>query len=135
MELIKPGTRFDFMGMRKYFYVLSATLFLLSLFAMFVYPRPNWGTDFKGGTEVEVTLVSDKPVAQGQVRSAVESSGFTSAEVVANNTTPNRFLIRVQEVSALSDATKEKLQNTLCYSDSARQDARCPANMQPTELK
>ena len=136
MELIKPGTRFDFMGMRKYFYALSAVLFLLSLFAMFVYPGPNWGTDFKGGTEVEVTLESDKAIAPADVRRAVETSGFAAAEVVASSGTKNRFLIRVQEVSALSDDSKAKLDGALCFSDDAKKDTgRCPQAQQPEEVK
>ena len=136
MELIKPGTRFDFMGMRKYFYVLSSTLFLISLFAMFIKPGPNWGTDFKGGTEVEVTLDTPKAVAPADVRQAVETSGFATADVVANKSTPNRFVIRVQEVSALTDAVKTQLSSALCANDESKNDeARCPLGLRPEEVR
>jgi len=136
MELIKPGRRFDFMGMRKYFYALSGALFTISLFAMFIKPGPNWGTDFKGGTEVEVTLVSDAVVAPADVRAAVEAGGFASPDIVTNNEVKNRFVIRVQEVSALSDETKHKIQDVLCFSETAIKDtATCPPAVQPTEIK
>lgn len=135
MHLIKPGTRYDFMGMRKYFYALSAILLGLSIVAMIV-PGPNWGTDFKGGTEVELTLAGDAAVAPGDVRSAVEQSGFAAPDVVAAKDAKNRFLIRVQEVSALSDATKEKLTAALCGGDAGKTDAaRCPEADLPIEVK
>jgi preprotein translocase subunit SecF len=133
MELIKPGTKIDFMGMRKYFYALSAFLFLGSIVAMFV-PGPNWGTDFKGGTEVEVAFKS--AVDAGKVRSVVEASGFAAPDVVAVQGKPNQYLIRVQEVSALSEDTKEKLKNEMCFSEAAQKDdVRCPAASRPNELK
>ncbi len=133
MELIKAGTKFDFMGMRKYFYALSGFLFLGSIIAMFV-PGPNWGTDFKGGTEVEVAF--KQPVEANKVRAAVEASGFAAPDVVGVQGTPNRFLIRVQEVSALSDDTKEKIRDVMCFSEAASKDeARCPVKARPNELK
>jgi preprotein translocase subunit SecF len=135
MHLIKPGTRYDFMGMRKYFYALSAILLGLSVVAM-IAPGPNWGTDFKGGTEVELTLANDAAVAPADVRKAVESSGFASPDVIAAKDAKNRFLIRVQEVSVLSEATKEKLANALCGTDAAKKETdRCPEAEQPIEVK
>jgi len=135
MQLIKPGTRIDFMGMRKYFYVLSATLFTASIIAMFV-PGPNWGTDFKGGTEVEVTLASEKTITVAEVRKAVEETGFAAPDVLAEPAEKNRFLIRVQEVSALAEGTKEKLSRALCGDDDAKKDTeRCPEAERPSEVK
>src|SRR5262249_51028886 len=136
MELIKPGTRFDFMGMRKYFYALSAFLLAASIVAIAVFPRPNWGTDFKGGTEVEVALVSDKAVDAGAVRKAVEESGFAAPDVVASKKGANIFLIRVQEVSALSEGAKDKIRKVLCFTDEAAADQEnCPVALLPTEVK
>ncbi len=133
MELIKPGTKIDFMGMRKYFYALSAFLFLGSIVTMFV-PGPNWGTDFKGGTEVEVAF--KEAVEANKIRAAVETSGFAAPDVVGVQGRPHQYLIRVQEVSALSDDTKEKIRNEMCFSEAAQKDeARCPAATRPNELK
>ncbi|MFO0614155.1 MAG: protein translocase subunit SecF [Polyangiaceae bacterium] len=135
MHLIKPGTRYDFMGMRKYFYALSAILLGASIVAM-VAPGPNWGTDFKGGTEVELTLQSDAVIEPGKVREAVQSSGFAAPDVIAAKDASNRFLVRVQEVSVLSEGTKEKLAGALCGTDEARKDLeRCPEALQPLEVK
>ena len=55
MELIKPGRQFDFMRWRWHFIGASLVMLILSAIA-FVYPGPKVGTDFKGGTEVEVAF-------------------------------------------------------------------------------
>jgi preprotein translocase subunit SecF len=102
-------------------------------------PGPNYGTDFRGGTEVEIAFM--KPVDAARVRAAVEHAGFQTPDVVqvvdANN--PNRFLIRVQDVSAITDAEKSTLRRALCYIDEApapsRDTAACPENARATEVK
>ena len=65
MEFIKPGRQFDFMGKRWYFIGFSLLLLVLSAFS-FYKPGPKLGTDFKGGTEIEVDFL--KPVEAGAVR-------------------------------------------------------------------
>src|SRR4030095_10794530 len=100
MEFIKSGTQFDFMGKRWYFIGLSLALLILSIIS-FITPGPKLGTDFKGGTEVEIAFT--QPVTAADVRGAVHKIGFADPDVVSvdDKSHPNRFLIRVQEVSAL----------------------------------
>ena len=121
MEFFKPGRVFDFMGQRAFWIPLSFILVIAStIFAFWPFPNvwpygPNYGTDFKGGTEVEIAFL--QPVDAAGVRSAVEKAGFQTPDVVqvvdANN--PYRFLIRVQDVSAISDQEKDGLRVALCY--------------------
>lgn len=133
MQLIKPGRMFDFMKYRPYFVGLSLALAALSVIFMFV-PGPKWGTDFKGGTELQV--VFKKPVEPSDVREAIEKAGFESAEVVRVEDVTHGFIIRVQEVSSLDEPTKEALRDKLCFSDASQQDeARCPDALRPTEVK
>src|SRR5262245_34977207 len=100
MEFIKPGQQFDFMSKRWLFIGFSAFLLLLSAFA-FIKPGPELGTDFKGGTELEVAF--KQPVDPGEIRSTVEDLGFTGADVIrvrdSGAANANRFLIRVQDVT------------------------------------
>src|SRR3954468_5353508 len=99
MELIKPGRQFDFMRWRWHFIGASLTLLVLSAISLIV-PGPKLGTDFQGGTEVELAFT--EPVTAGDVRTAVEKVGFASPEVVSiADAAPNHFLIRVQEVTVL----------------------------------
>src|SRR5690349_16551790 len=113
MEFIKPGRQFDFMSKRRYFIGASVLLLLLSIVSFF-YPGLRLGTDFKGGTEVEIALAADVPVAD--VRAAVHRAGFEAPEVVsvADRESASRVLIRVQEVSLLSEAQKGAVRDHLC---------------------
>jgi len=138
MYLFKPGKIYDFMGMRKYFLILSIVLLAGSAFALWK-PGPYWGTDFKGGTEVEV--VFKKNVDGGAVREAVEnikgadgSRQFASAEVISVPETPNRYLIRVEEVSAIPEATRQEINQKMCLSEEGR-PADCTPDLIPQEIK
>src|SRR5262249_23626141 len=109
MEIIKPGRQFDFMRWRWDFIGLSLTLLVLSVMSLWK-PGPQLGTDFRGGTEVEVAF--KQPVGIGEVRTAVEKLGFASPDIVAitdRAAHANQYLIRVQEVSALSEAQKDQI--------------------------
>jgi preprotein translocase subunit SecF len=138
MEFFKPGVQFDFMGQRKFWITLSILLVALSCVLIF-YPGPNYGTDFRGGTEIEVGFT--KAVDSGAIRKAVETSGFSDPEVVkvVDASNPNHYFIKVQEVSALNDQSKDQLRKALCMTnDSSAQvsDAvACPADARATEVK
>jgi len=136
MEFFKPGRVFDFMGRRRLFFSISGLLILGSIILMF-FPGPNYGTDFRGGTEVEVAF--SKPVDAATVRAAVESSGFQTPDVVQvqDEEGRSRFLVRVQEVTALDDASKEQLRGALCMVKEGEtpDEAKCPASARATEVK
>jgi preprotein translocase subunit SecF len=138
MEFFKPGRVFDFMGQRVFWIPLSFILVIASAVACF-YPGPNYGTDFRGGTEVEIAFT--KPIDAARVRGAVEAVGFQTPDVVqvvdANN--PWRFLVRVQDVSAITDQEKGELRRALCYVEDSQaplgDTAKCPENARATEVK
>jgi preprotein translocase subunit SecF len=134
MELFKPGKTYDFMRIRKYWIALSVVLAFGSLILLF-FPGPNYGTDFKGGTEIEVAFT--KPTDGGEIRQAVTKSGVFSEPDVVQVTDPAhpwRYLIRVQEISTVDDSSKEALKKALCLAVEG-EDARCPVNARATELK
>jgi preprotein translocase subunit SecF len=134
MELFKPGRTYDFMRVRKYWIALSVILALGSLLLLF-YPGPNYGTDFKGGTEIEVAFT--KAVDASEVRHAVTKSGaFSEPDVVqvTDAAHPYRFLIRVQEISTVDETSKDALRKALCLGVEG-DNANCPPNARATELK
>jgi preprotein translocase subunit SecF len=138
MEFFKPGRVFDFMGQRRFWIPLSFILVIGSVILCF-YPGPNYGTDFRGGTEVEIAF--EKPVDGGTVRHAVEAAGFQTPDVV-QVVDPNdayHFLIRVQDVSAITEGEKDALRAALCYTDDPAapiaDPAKCPENARATEVK
>ena len=68
----------DWMGRRKLFYIVSASLFLLGLINI-VIRGLEFGIDFKGGSEI--VLQFDKPIDIGQVRTEVEKLGLGNVEL------------------------------------------------------
>jgi preprotein translocase subunit SecF len=139
MEFIKPGRQFDFMSKRWLFIGLSGLLLILSIISFFK-PGPKLGTDFKGGTEVEVAFTG--PVTASDVRGALERSGHEGADVVAINDAgkTNQYLIRVQEVTVLTEAQKQAIRDAMCFTSSgpegpALPEDRCPAGARASEIK
>ena len=135
MELFKPGKTYDFMRVRRYWIALSIFLMAASIFLIYGYPGPNYGTDFKGGTEIEVAFT--KPVDGGEIRHAVTKSGaFSEPDVVqvTDATNPYRYLIRVQEISTVDEASKDQLRKALCLGVEG-EDPNCPKNTRATEIK
>lgn len=136
MEFIKPGRQFDFMGKRWYFIGVSLALLILSVIS-FIVPGPQLGTDFKGGTEVEVAF--KQPVSAAEVRAAVQKVGFADPDVVSvkDASNPNRFLVRVQEVSVLSEAEKDLIRGKMCLvaENGAPPSPQCPEAVRASEIK
>jgi preprotein translocase subunit SecF len=138
MEFFKPGRVFDFMGQRRFWIPLSFILVFISV-ALCFYPGPNYGTDFRGGTEVEIAFT--KPIGAAAVREAVEGAGFQTPDVVqvVDPNNANHFLIRVQDVSAITEDEKAALRRALCYAEDAAapltDPVKCPENARATEVK
>lgn len=139
MEFFKPGRYFDVWRQHMYWIVGSLIFNVLTIGMIFVYPGINFGTDFKGGTEVEIAF--KKPIEAAKVRSTIGQIGFNSPDVVKVQDPNNnsRFLIRVQEVSALDDNQRGGLQEALCFMSRTGGDPpadKCPPDIKrPTEFK
>jgi preprotein translocase subunit SecF len=133
MELFPIGKVFDFMGVRHYLIGGSVVLFILSLISI-VYPGPVMGTDFRGGTEIEVAF--PKRVDAGEIRHAVTAAGLSSPEVVSiqDPKNPYRFIVKVQEVTTISPEKRAEIERALCFGDNLPQ-AECPPEKQLTEVK
>src|ERR1700722_20324795 len=112
MEFFKPGRVFDFMGQRVFWIPLSFILVFASIILCF-YPGPNYGTDFRGGTEVEIAF--KQSIDATAVRKGVVDAGFSTPDVVqvVDPSNPYHFLIRVQDVSAITDGEKAALKRAL----------------------
>lgn len=135
MEFFKQHKVYDFMRVRKWWIGLSITLAVLSLISLYI-PGPNYGTDFRGGTEIEVAFT--KPVDGGQIRHAVTTSGqFSEPDVVQvqSPTSKSQFLIRVQEISTVDDATKNAINKALCLNVEGDDESVCPKDVRATEVK
>src|SRR6478735_2794522 len=131
MRLFKGDKVYDFMSVRKYWIGLSLSLTILSLVVIFS-GKAKLGTDFLGGTEVEVAF--KKPVEAGAIRKSVEDAGFSTPTVIkiddAKN--PYRYMVRVHEVSTIAHDKQLEIEKVLCAGPA---DAACTDARKPTEVK
>ena len=98
IELIGK-TNIDFIGMRKYAFILSAILVSLGIFCLVQMWRgqANLGIDFAGGTSVQLKF--EKPFQLDKARHALDVNGFKDSEL-QQFTEGNKLLIQVKKASA-----------------------------------
>ncbi len=96
---------FDFVGKKRYFFVLSATIILIGIIFFAINGIP-WGIDFTGGTVMTVEF--DKSVEKGDVESAFTAIGHD--EVIIQDTGDNAFIVRSKE---LEDSERLELIDSL----------------------
>ncbi|HJL15056.1 MAG TPA: protein translocase subunit SecF [Sandaracinaceae bacterium LLY-WYZ-13_1] len=110
MEFFKPGLVIDFMRHRRVYMVVSAVLVVASIVAVFL-PGPNYGTDFVGGTEIQVGF--EQPVTTNELRGALETLGYEGADVVAVVEQENQYIIRVRAFSAIGDEQRDQIRGAV----------------------
>ena len=97
MQLIKPGTKIDFIGFRKKTGILSAILVTISI-ALFFVVGPNWGIDFTGGTEVQVKF--EESIEIGQIRESLATLGLSGDSVQQiNRPEDHEYIIRLRDTT------------------------------------
>ena len=70
-EIIRHDTNIDFVGLRKYAYILSAILLLSGALSLLFKGGPQYGIDFAGGFNVQVKFTQD--VELDKIRTALTS--------------------------------------------------------------
>lgn len=108
MELIKPGTNYNFVGAMKSAVVVSLLLIAITVASWFT-KGPNYGIDFVGGAEIEITLKNRTNI--GEVRKAVEGLGLGDVEIksVQHEGYPHEgYIIRVERKSAHAEQGGEE---------------------------
>jgi preprotein translocase subunit SecF len=98
IELIGK-TNIDFIGKRKFAFILSAVLVGLGIFSVVQLWRgqANMGIDFAGGTSVQLKF--EKPFQLDRARQALESNGFKDSEL-QQFTEGNKLLIQIKKAVA-----------------------------------
>ena len=80
MELFNPNSKIDFMGARKWTAMFSVLIFIVSISALLINGL-NWGLDFTGGTQVQVTY--ENAANLKEIRESLFNNGFKDAQVVS----------------------------------------------------
>jgi len=112
MEFIKPGINIDFIGKRKFAFIFSATMIILTLFLLIWRGGPNYGVDFSGGVLIQVKL--DQKRTPSEIRGALKPVRLQDS-IIQEFGEKGQFehLIRVMEtdieLSGLSDQVEKAL--------------------------
>lgn len=110
MELIRPGTQFDFIGKKKFTIWISAVALLLSIGSMIYHGGLKYGVDFAGGILLQIRF--SKAVEISEVRNAIAAMGSREA-MVQKFGGENEFLIRIEKGSEDLEAMSRQIQSSL----------------------
>ena len=110
MELIRPDTRFDFIGKKNFTLWVSAIAILISLGSIFFHGGLKYGVDFAGGILLQIKF--SKAVDIAEVRNALEAIGSKDA-MVQKFGGENEFLIRGEKASGDLEEMSRKMQSSL----------------------
>ncbi len=111
-QWIKPDININFTARFRTMIMLSMVFMVVSIGALIFNAvvrgdALNYGTDFKGGSEIQVEF--SKAVDASEVREALTGAGFKGAEVVkvSGTSRENFYMIRLDEVSAFGEADQK----------------------------
>jgi preprotein translocase subunit SecF len=111
MEFIKPGTKVDFVGKRKWAYTISGTLILISIIA-FMVKGPRYGIDFAGGSMIQVKFAGAVEIPK--IKDALQSLGIENASVQnVGDARENEYLVRTDAANISSQEFSSRLDKTL----------------------
>jgi preprotein translocase subunit SecF len=115
MELIKPNTKFDFVGHRHLAMALSWILILIGGASLVIKGGPDLGIDFAGGTLVQVKFSNVTTAAQ--VRTELDKLNLRGLSIQQFGDQPNEFLIKALDsdsklVESLANRVKATLETT-----------------------
>lgn len=108
MLQILGKTQIDFIGRRKYAFILSGFLAFLGFLTVVQIFRgeANLGIDFAGGTAVQLKF--DQPIRIDEARRLLEGKGFVDAEL-QEFTRDNKLLIRVKKLTTIQERVSERI--------------------------
>lgn len=94
MEIIRPNTRIDFIGKRKFTIWISVIALIVSFGSIFYHGGLKLGVDFAGGILLQIRF--SKAVETSDVRNMLDSIGLKDA-TVQNFGGESEFLIRIEK--------------------------------------
>lgn len=110
MELIKPGTKIDFVGKRRIAYSLSLAMIAATVFVLIWRGGPNYGIDFAGGLVIQVKFGEKQ--APYSIREALKSVQLEDS-IVQEFEGESEYLIRITktdiEMTQLGERVKQAL--------------------------
>lgn len=106
MEFFKHNTTIDFMRQRKWAAILSILVCSLSLLALAINGL-NWGLDFTGGTQVQVSYAVAPDLTQ--IQDKLAGAGFPEATVISYGTSKDVLITLLPKEKTQTIQTQELL--------------------------
>ena len=110
MLQIFVNANYDFVGKRRWFYLASGGLVVLSLVSILFRGGLNYGIDFTGGTLLQVRY--DKPVSVEVVRRGLDEIKLGQA-VIQQFGDAQEYLIRLHQAGEKPEALSKQVQDAL----------------------
>ena len=105
MEFFKHNTKIDFMAQRKWAAIISSILFILSIVSL-VANGLNWGLDFTGGTQIQMSFPQEADL--NQIRDRLQTAGFHEAVVISYGTSKDVLVSLVPKKGSSLEDSKDK---------------------------
>ena len=121
MLQIFVNANYDFVGKRRWFYLASGGLMLLSLVWIFFVGGLNYGIDFTGGALIQVRY--DKPASVDLVRRGLEEIKLGNA-VIQQFGDVQEYLIRLPQGGEKPDQLSKQVQDALAKVAGSRVEMR-----------
>lgn len=109
MELFKQNTKIDFMRLRRFAAVVSMCLFLGAVLGLLVNGL-NWGLQFTGGTQVQVSY--DHPAPTETIKDELEKANLTHFSVKTYGSI-NQVMISLGKQPQLSEHDNRSMQQVI----------------------
>jgi preprotein translocase subunit SecF len=121
MLQIFVNARYDFVGKRRWFYIVSLAAVVASLVSVAAHRGLNYGIDFTGGALVQVRY--DKPVTVAQVRQGLDEIKLGNA-VIQQFGDVREYLIRLPETDRKAAEISSQIQGALAKAAGAQAEIR-----------
>lgn len=96
LEFIKPNINIDFLGYRRYAYILSLVLVLAGITSLVVKGGPRYGVDFAGGMTIQLKFA--KAIGPDEIKKPLDAAGLPGLAVQRlGQDKDNSFLISTSD--------------------------------------
>jgi len=112
MEFVKPGTKINFLGVRRIAFALSGLVIGVSIISIILHGGLNYGIDFAGGTLVQVKF--SEPTQVETIKENLASIGLDRSLVQRfGEKGENEYLIRVEKLGSDLEGLSGQIERTL----------------------
>jgi preprotein translocase subunit SecF len=112
LQIIKPNTKIDFIGLRKMTFILSAVLIIAGIASLSVKGGPKYGIDFAGG--IIVQLKFQEAIEIETLKDALAESNLDDVVVQRfGMQADNEYLVRMSSEGMNTKTVRNEVEKTL----------------------